>query len=68
MNIFIPVLFICANAVCEFQQATSYFYRAEECVIAVETQRNFIINTGRAVGLDIEVQATCVTAHIKPTI
>jgi len=34
----------------------------------VETQRNFIINTGRAVGLDIQVQATCVTAHIKPTI
>lgn len=64
MNIFIPVLFICANMTCEFQQATTHFYSAEECVTAVETQRNFIINTARAVGLDMQVQATCVTASI----
>jgi Tfp pilus assembly ATPase PilU len=68
MNIFIPVLFICANSVCEFQQATSHFYRIEDCVIAVETQRNFIINTARAVGLDVEVQATCVAANVKTII
>jgi len=64
MNIFIPVLFICANAQCEFLQGTSHFYSAQECVIAVETQRNLIINAARVNGLDVAVQATCVAASI----
>lgn len=64
MNIFIPVLFICANTQCDFLQATTHFYSAEECVLAVESQRNLILNTARVRGLDVLVQATCVTARV----
>jgi hypothetical protein len=64
MNIFIPVLFICANNLCEFQQAATYFNTIEECVTAVETQYNFIVNAGQLRGLDIKVKATCVTVKV----
>jgi hypothetical protein len=64
MNIFIPVLFICAGLQCEFQQATTYFSRIEECVAAVETQYNFIVNAGQLRGLDIKVRATCVAVTV----
>jgi len=64
MNIFIPVIFICANSMCEFQQATSYFYRMEECMTAVETQRALIVNSAAILGYTVEAQATCVTARI----
>lgn len=65
MNIFIPVLFICANMQCEFLQATMHFYSVQECVAAVETQRNLIVNTARINGLDLSVQATCVSAKVN---
>jgi hypothetical protein len=64
MNIFIPVLFICANSTCDFLQVPTHFYSAEECVLAVETQRALIVNTARVRGLDVLVQATCVTARV----
>ena len=49
---------------CEFQQATSHFDRMEDCVIAVETQRAFIVNSAALLGYTVEAQATCVTARI----
>ncbi len=64
MNIFIPVLFICANSTCDFLQATTHFYSAQECVLAVETQRALIVNTARVQGLAVLVQATCVAAQV----
>ena len=68
MNIFIPVLFICANLQCEFQQSNTYFFRVDECVAAVDAQSNFIINAARVNGLEVNLRATCVTVNIKPFI
>jgi hypothetical protein len=65
MNIFIPVLFICANVACEFQQARTYFTTLEDCVAAVETQHNMIVNQARVLGVDnLVVKATCVTVTV----
>ena len=67
MFVFIPVLFICANSQCEFQQATTHLNTMEECVAEVETRRAFIVNSAGLIGQSIEVAGTCVTVRI-PTI
>lgn len=40
--IFIPVLFICINAKCEFMQYTDYSMTETECRESVESQKNRI--------------------------
>jgi len=67
MFVFIPVLFICANSQCEFQQALTHLDTMEECVVEVETRRAFIMNSARLIGQSMEVDGTCVTVRI-PTI
>ena len=67
MFVFIPVLFICANSQCDFQQATTHFDTMEECVVEVETRRAFITNSARLIGQTMEVAGTCVTVRI-PTV
>lgn len=67
MFVFIPVLFICANSQCDFQQATTHLNTMEECTQELETRRAFIINSARLIGQSIEVAGACITVRI-PTI
>jgi len=67
MNIFISVLFICANLQCEFQQATQPSNTIEECQLAGAAQRALIIQSARLYGQSVEVEATCVTVRIPTT-
>jgi len=67
MFVFIPLLFICANSQCDFQQATTHLNTIEECVVEVETRRAFIINSARLIGQSMEVAGTCVVVRIPTT-
>jgi len=64
MFVFIPVLFICANSQCEFQQALTHLDTMEECAVSVESQRIRIITAARLAAQEVLVEATCVTVRI----
>lgn len=62
MIIFIPVLFICVNASCEFMQATRYESTEKECRSSIETQKQHMRNLTKEAGQgSIEVlEGTCI--------
>jgi spore cortex formation protein SpoVR/YcgB (stage V sporulation) len=65
MSIFIPVLWICINAHCEFMQQNAYFRDETECKSAVDNQKTKIrkMAAGRK-GSVKQLEGTCVEATI----
>lgn len=67
MTIFIPLLFICINANCQFMQSTG-FYRTEElCMADLEKQKQRMRDLVKQAGQgSIEIlEGTCVDVEIK---
>lgn len=60
--IFIPVLFICMNGHCEFMQAQTWFKTEQQCLTALEAQkenlRKMSIKGGSMV---TQLEGTCIT-------
>ena len=67
IEIFIPVLWICVNAKCEFMQAEVHFYQEEKCVQSLAQQKEHMRNLVRQAGQGriTVLEGICVDARIK---
>ena len=66
-TIFIPLLFICINGICEFQQSTTYFEEEIQCEEDLERQKKHMRNLVKMAGqgkIDL-MQGTCVDLNVK---
>ena len=64
MTIFIPVLIICINAQCEFQQAQTHYSTDAQCRVVMEQQRRRITMLTARAGTEAVIEGTCITADI----
>ena len=65
VSIFIPVLWVCINADCQFLQSVSHYTSIEQCQQSMETQRQGMRRQAARAGEDIVIEGTCITANIK---
>jgi hypothetical protein len=65
MTIFIPVLIICINAQCEFQQAMTYYLEESQCRTVMHTQRDAMRTLTLRAGTTAVIEGTCISADIK---
>lgn len=65
MLIFIPVLVICVNAQCEFQQAHTYYTKQQECQQQVDLQKQLITAIAASEKIPTLVEGTCITARVN---
>ncbi len=66
IEMFIPVLWICVNANCEFMQSEGYFRTEEKCLTSLELHKRHMTNLVTQAGGKITVlEGTCVDAKIK---
>ena len=69
IEIFIPVLWICVNANCEFMQSQGYFRTEEKCLVNLELHKRHMTNLIAQAGGKVTVlEGTCVDAKIKTRI
>jgi hypothetical protein len=71
IEIFIPVLWICINAKCEFMQSDGFYFTQEEkCLISLEQQklhmRELVKRAGQ--GTITVLEGVCADAKIKTRI
>jgi hypothetical protein len=59
MSIFIPVLYICMNAHCEFLQQLAHYTDRQKCMAAVQEKKQEFINMGAT------VDATCIDLIVQ---
>jgi hypothetical protein len=66
IEIFVPVLWICINANCEFMQGGQNYTRELECRRDVENQKAKIRKLSRSAKSQVEVlEGTCVSISIQ---
>jgi hypothetical protein len=64
MNIFIPVLIICVNSTCEFQQAQTHYSTDAACRVVMEQQRRRITALTARAGTEAVIEGTCIQADV----
>jgi len=68
MTIFIPVIWICINAHCEFMQQQGYFIEEEDCKEEVRIHKQKMLDMAtEANGTITQLEGTCIDATIKRT-
>jgi len=65
VSIFIPVLWVCLNANCEFLQAVVHFSTVAQCQQSMEIQRQGMLRQAAIAGEAVVIEGTCITANIK---
>jgi len=66
VSIFVPVLWACINANCNFMQAIVYFQTEAQCQQSMEYQKTVIRRQSAQAGVEVEVlEGTCITVNIK---
>lgn len=67
IEIFIPVLWICINAKCEFMQGEMHFYQEEKCLESLEQQKSHMRDLVRQAGRGkiTVMEGICADAKIK---
>ena len=65
VSIFIPVLWVCLNADCQFLQSVTHFTSIEQCQQSMEIQRQGMRRQAARAGEDIVIEGTCIVANIK---
>ena len=60
MSIFIPVLFVCMNGLCEFMQQNEYYKSDEVCRKVVQAKKQEM--TGK---FGAKIEATCIEANVS---
>ena len=67
IEIFIPVLWICVNAKCEFMQSEVHFYQEEKCLESLEQQKSHMRDLVRQAGRGkiTVLEGICADAKIK---
>ena len=66
-TIFIPMLFICINANCEFMQSTGYFQVEQQCIADLDLQKQRMKDLVKQAGQgQIEIlEGTCVDLDVN---
>ena len=66
-TIFIPLLFICINANCEFMQSTGYFESEQQCLTDLDKQKQHMKDLVKQAGRGkIEMlERTCVDVEVN---
>jgi hypothetical protein len=65
MTIFIPVLWVCINAHCEFMQQNGYFNNEDDCKTEVIKQKQKMRDRADETGgIVTELEGTCIDATI----
>ncbi len=66
-TIFVPLLFICINANCEFMQSTGYFKTEQQCLTDLDRQKQHMKDLVKQAGRGkIEMlESTCVDVDVK---
>lgn len=68
MTIFIPVIWICINAHCEFMQQQGYLIDEQECTEEVVKQKQKMREMVEVTdGTITQIEGTCIDATIKRT-
>ena len=69
IEIFIPVLWICINANCEFMSPDIHYTSETKCRISLEKQKQHMIQLVKKAGKGEirEMEGTCVTTQIENT-
>ena len=66
VSIFVPVLWACINANCNFMQAVVYFQTETQCQQSMENQKIVIRRQSAQAGVEVEVlEGTCITVNVK---
>ena len=66
MDIFVPVLWICINANCEFMQSEQHYTRESECKQQVDIQKAKIRKLAKEAKSQVEVlEGTCISVSIR---
>ena len=66
MDIFVPVLWICINANCEFMQAEQHYTRESECKQQVDIQKAKIRKLAKEAKSQVEaLEGTCISVSIR---
>ena len=66
MDIFVPVLWICINANCEFMQDVQHYTRETECKRKVDIQKAKIRKLAKEAKSQVEVlEGTCISVSIR---
>ena len=66
-TIFVPLLFICINANCEFMQSTGYFKSEQQCLTDLDKQKQRMKDLVKQAGRGkIEMlESTCVDVDVN---
>jgi len=64
-SIFIPVIWACMNANCNFLQAVVYFQTEAQCQQSMEIQKQSMRRQAAIAGEAIVLEGTCITVNIK---
>jgi hypothetical protein len=67
MTIFIPVLIICINAQCEFQQALTHYKTESQCRTVMTQQKTQMQTLTARAGTTAVIEGTCISADVKTT-
>jgi hypothetical protein len=66
VSVFVPVLWACINANCNFMQAIVYFQTEAQCQQSMENQKLIIRKQSAQAGVEIDaLEGTCITVNIK---
>ena len=65
VSVFIPVIWACINANCQFLQAIVYFPTEAQCQQSMEIQKQGMRRHAAMAGETIVLEGTCITANIK---
>jgi hypothetical protein len=67
IEIFIPVLWVCINAKCQFMQAQTHFIDEERCLQSLDEQKQHLIDLIEQSGVEttIMTEGICAYARIK---
>lgn len=67
IEIFIPVLFICINANCEFMSPSSHYTSETKCYIELEKQKQHMTKLVKKAGKGeiTTMEGTCVSTEIE---
>ena len=65
VSIFIPVIWACINANCQFLQAVVHYQTEAQCQQSMEIQKQSMHRQAAVAGETIVIEGTCITANIK---
>ena len=65
VSVFIPVIWACVNANCQFLQATIYYSTEAQCQQSMEVQKQGMRRHAAIAGEVIVLEGTCITINIK---